>query len=357
MKVLIVGGTIFLGHALVDAALARGHEVTTFNRGRHNPEYAGRVLHSKTRRMNTVEKLSGDRNRDVSALERRHWDAVIDTCGYVPSGIERVMNALDRDRIAHYTFVSSISAYADFPAGGFDESAPVATITPEQLSDAEHIATGARATARTYGEMYGALKVLCERAAEQAMPARVLSVRPGLIVGAHDYSDRFTYWVRRVAKGGDVLAPGRPERRVRVIDVRDLAEWMVRMAESRQTGVVNASGAEDGLKMADMLSTCRQVSGSDARLMWADEKFLLDQTVVQWSELPLWLPAAANGIFEARNDRAIAAGLTFRSLADTVSQTLEWDSARPQDEPLAAGLSVERERQLLSLYAATDSAH
>jgi 2'-hydroxyisoflavone reductase len=346
VRILIVGGTIFLGRALVDAALARDHEVTIFNRGRHNPDV-----------KLPVAKLSGDRNSDVSALEGRHWDSVIDTCGYVPSGIQRVMNALDRKRVTHYTFVSSISVYAHFPLGGFDEGAPVATMTPEQLSDAERIVTGARATARTYGEMYGALKVSCEQAAEQAMPGRVLSVRPGLIVGAHDYSDRFTYWVRRVAKGGDVLAPGQPERRVRVIDVRDLAEWMIRMAESRQTGLLNASGAEDGLTMGEMLSTCRQVSDSDARPIWAEEQFLLDQAVAPWSEMPLWIPAESNGIFEARNDRAIAAGLTFRPLADTVTRTLDWDRTRPQDEPLAAGLSAERERQLLTLYAATDSAH
>ena len=154
------------------------------------------------------QKLSGDRNGDVSALERRHWDAVIDTCGYVPSGIERVMNALDRERVAHYTFVSSYLGVSQiFRWAGLTRARRSATITPEQLSDAERMATGPRATARTYGEMYGALKVLCEQAAEQAMPGRVLSVRPGLIVGAHDYTDRFTYWVRRVATGGDVLAP------------------------------------------------------------------------------------------------------------------------------------------------------
>jgi 2'-hydroxyisoflavone reductase len=345
VRILIVGGTIFLGRALVDAALARDHDVTIFNRGRHNPDV----------RL-PIAKLSGDRNSDVSALERRHWDAVIDTCGYLPSGIERVMNALDRERVAHYTFVSTISVYAHCPLGGFDEAEPVATITPDQLNDAERIATGQRATARTYGEMYGALKVLCEQAAEQAMPGRVLSVRPGLIVGEHDYTDRFTYWVRRVANGGDVLAPGQPERRVRIIDVRDLAEWIVKMAESRQTGVLNASGAEDGLTMGEMLTTCKQVSNPDTRLIWADETFLLDQAVAPWSELPLWIPAEYNGIFEARNDRAIATGLTFRPLADTVVRTLGWDRARPHDERLAAGLSAARERELLTLYAATDSA-
>jgi 2'-hydroxyisoflavone reductase len=338
---------MFLGRALVDAALARGHHVTTFHRGRHNVEGHTGV----------VETLTGDRIGDVTALKGRYWDAVIDTCGYVPSSVTRVMHALDRSRVGHYTFVSSISAYAEYPLDGFDESLPVATITPEQLAEAEAVTSGARTTARSYGEMYGALKALCEQAAERAMPGRVLSVRPGLIVGAHDYSDRFTYWVRRAANGGDVLAPGKPGRRVRVIDVRDLAEWMIRMSESRQVGIFNASGAEDGLTMAGLLNACRQVSGSHARIVWADEEFLLEQGVAPWNELPLWLPAADNGIFEARNDRAVAAGLTFRPLADTARLTLEWDRTRSLDEPLAAGLSMERERQLLALYGATDSAH
>ena len=344
MTVLIIGGTIFLGRHLVDAAMERGHDVSTFNRGRHtagdNP---------------AVERLTGDRDGDVAALRGRCWDAVIDTCGYVPGSVRRVMAVLDRERTRHYTFVSSVSVYSTFAPAGVDEGGGVETITAEQLSDAERAATGERATARTYGAMYGALKALCEDAAEHAMPGRVLHVRPGLIVGAYDYSDRFTYWARRVADGGDVLAPGRPDRRVRVIDVRDLATWMISMAERRRAGVFNATGAEDGLTMGTLLETCRTVGRSVAKLVWTDEAFLLDQGVSPWSELPLWLPAAHNGIFEVRNDRAMAAGLTFRPLSDTVASTLAWDRTRPRNEPLRAGLSPERERQLLA--HATHSAH
>jgi 2'-hydroxyisoflavone reductase len=336
VRILIVGGTIFLGRRIVDAALARGHEVATFSRGRHD---AG--IHPN------VVALKGDRNDDLSALRGRHWDAVIDTCGYVPSSVSRVIDALDRGSVAHYTFVSSVSAYADYPAAGCDESAPVAAMTLEQLKEAEATATGVRATARTYGAMYGALKALCEQAAEQGMPGKVLNVRPGLIVGADDYTDRFTYWVRRVAHGGDVLAPGRPERRVRVIDARDLAEWLVRMAEARTAGVFNATGAEDGLTFGDMLGVCRTVSGKGARFTWVGEQYLLDNGVQPWSELPLWIPGAHNGIFEIRNDRAIAAGLTFRPIADTVRDTLQWDRTRRQNEPLKAGLSRDREQALL----------
>ena len=257
------------------------------------------------------------------------------------------MDALDRDRVVHYTFVSSVSVYAELRAAGSDESEPVATIAAEQVKEAEQMPTGVRATARTYGEMYGALKALCERTAEQAMPGRVLNVRPGLVVGPDDYSDRFTYWVRRAARGGEVLAPGRPERRVRVIDARDLAEWLIRMAESRTAGVFNATGAEDELTFGGMLEACRTVSGSDARFTWVGEAYLLDNGVQPWGELPLWIPDANNGIFEIRNDKAIAAGLTFRPLADTIRDMMNWDGNRPPDEPMKAGLSREREQELL----------
>jgi 2'-hydroxyisoflavone reductase len=337
VKILIVGGTVFLGRRLVEAALARGHEITTFSRGRHNSG-----IHQD------VEALIGDRNGDLSALRGRLWDAVLDTCGYVPGSVSRILDALDRDQVAHYTFVSSVSVYADHPASGSDESEPVATITPAQLNEAEQMPTGVRATARTYGQMYGALKALCEQAAEQRMPGRVLNVRPGLIVGPDDYTDRFAYWVRRVGQGGEVLAPGKPARRVRVIDARDLADWLVRMAESRTAGIFNATGAEDELTFGGMLEACRTVSGGDARFIWVAETYLLDKGVQPWSELPLWIPAASNGIFEIRNDKAIAAGLTFRRLAETIRDTMIWDRNRSNDEPLNAGLSREREQELLT---------
>ncbi len=340
MKVLIVGGTIFLGRRLVEAAIARGHEVTTFTRGLHPGDAESRV-----------ESLTGDRNGDLSALRGRHWDAVIDTCGYVPGSVKRVMDAIDRDRTRHYTFISSVSVYAKYPPAGTDERGELATITADRLEEAEGIAAGERPMARTYGEAYGALKVLCEQAAEDAMPGRVLNVRPGLIVGPHDYMDRFTYWVKRVARGGDVLAPGRPQRRVRVIDARDLAEWIVRMAEKAEGGVFNASGAEDGLTMEGMLEVSRTVSGSDARFVWVPDRMLLEHGVEPWGEMPLWIPDTDNGIFEVRNDKAVAAGLTFRSLADTIADTLRWDRTRSHDQPLRAGLIADRERELLRMFA------
>ena len=228
-----------------------------------------------------------------------------------------------------------------------DENAPVKTITPEQVNEAEKIDTGERATAVTYGKMYGALKALCEQAAEAAMPGRVLNVRAGLLVGSYDYSDRFTYWVHRVAQGGEVLAPGQPGRRVRVIDARDLAEWIIRMTEMRQTGIYNATGAEDGLTMGRLLEECRTVSGSAATFIWASEKFLLDQKVEAWSEMPLWIPEEYNGIFLVNNDKAITAGLTFRPLSDTIKDTLTWDATRSSNIERRAGLKPVRERELL----------
>ena len=199
MKLLILGGTVFLGRHLVEAAQARGHQLTLFNRGQHNPElFAG------------VEKLRGDRSGDLSALRGRRWDAVIDTCGYIPR-IVRASAELLADAVDHYTFVSSLSVYADTSRPGIDESAPVGQLADETVEDIT-------------GETYGPLKALCEQAAGRALPGRVLTVRPGLIVGPHDPTDRFTYWPVRVARGGALLAPGRPERRVAFVDVRDLAE-------------------------------------------------------------------------------------------------------------------------------------
>jgi len=335
MKILVLGGTIFLGRHLVEVALSRGHEVTTFNRGRHNPD-----LYPE------VEKLRGDRNQDLAALNRRRWDAVVDTCGYVPSAVRKSAELL-AGAVEQYTFISSCSAYANFSLAGTDESAPVSTITLEQLSEAERINTGEHATSTSYGEMYGALKALCESAAEEVMPGRVLNVRPGLIVGPYDKSDRFTYWVHRVALGGEVLAPGRPSRRVRVIDARDLAEWIILMIEKRQSGIYNATGAEDGLTMARLLEKCRTVSESEAAFIWASEKFLLEQGVEPWVEMPLWVPEEYNGIFLVKNDKAIESGLTFRSLSNTIKDTLAWAATRSPITEWRAGLKPARERELV----------
>jgi 2'-hydroxyisoflavone reductase len=326
MKLLILGGTVFLGRALVEAARARGHEVTLFNRGRHNADL-----------FPEVAKLRGDRNGDLDALKGRQWDAVIDTCGYVPREV-RPSAELLADSVSHYTFISSISVYSDFSQPDMDESGPLGVLEDET-------------TEEVTGETYGPLKALCERAAEAALPGRTLHIRPGLIVGPHDPSDRFTYWPRRIAQGGDVLAPAPPDQLVQWIDVRDLAEWNIRLVEQGVTGIYNATGPDAPLTMQRLLETCRAVTGSAARLVWVDEAFLLEQGAVPWMEIPLWVPASEGAGFSAVNCRkAIASGLTFRPLADTVRDTLAWDATRPQDAELRAGLKPEKEAALLQAW-------
>jgi 2'-hydroxyisoflavone reductase len=335
VKILILGGTLFVGRHLVEAALARGHEVTLFNRGREAPDlYPG------------VERIEGDRRSDLAPLRGRRWDAAIDTAAYVPSVVERAASLL-APSIDHYTFISTRSVYADHADSG--EGGRLSTLTDEALREAEAIRPEGRSHAMLYGPSYGALKALCERAAEEAMPGRVLVVRPGLIVGPFDPTDRFTYWVRRVARGGAVLAPGRPDRVVRALDARDLAAWCVRQIEARATGVFNTAGA-DGVTMEGMLDACRRASGSDARFVWASEALLVAEGVTPWSELPLWVLEEDNAFLETGNARAVAAGLAFRSLEETAGDTLSWDRGRG-DAPLRAGLAAEREAEILAKIA------
>lgn len=325
MEVLIFGGTRFLGRYLVEAALGRGHRVTLFNRGRTNPGL-----------FRGVEELRGDRDGDLSALGGRRWDAVIDTCGYLPSSV-RASAGLLADATEHYTFVSSISVYEDFGAPGFDEGAALRTPPDPEPEEPDM-------------GLYGELKVGCERAAEAAMPGRVLVVRPGMIAGPHDYTGRFTYWCRRVAEGGEVLAPGDPERPVQLVDVRDLAAWMVRMAEERRTGAYNATGPERPLTMRGMLEGIRDATGSDARFVWVPEGFLLDAGVEPWTEMPFWVPKELESILAVDVGRAVGAGLYFRPLEETIRDTLGWDAGRDGHEEIGAGISRERERGLLRAW-------
>jgi 2'-hydroxyisoflavone reductase len=328
MQLLIIGGTVFLGRHLVEAARERGHTITLFNRGQHNPDL-----------FPDVEKLRGDRESNLAALAGRRWDAAIDTCGYIPR-VVRASAELLADAVEHYTFVSSISVYAGFGKRGIDESDPVGTLADETVEEVT-------------GETYGPLKALCEQTAELAMPGRVLNIRPGLIVGPHDPTDRFTYWPRRVAQGHEVLAPNRPEHGAQIIDVRDLAEWMVQMIEARQIGVYNATGPEYRLTIGELLNQCKAVSGNDARFTWVSERFLLDQGVQPWGEVPLWVPEEDpdNAGFDAVNcAKAIGAGLRFRPLAETIRDTLAWDATLPADREMRAGLTREREAELLAAW-------
>jgi 2'-hydroxyisoflavone reductase len=323
VRILVLGGTLFLGRHLVEAGLERGHDVTLFNRGRTGPDlFPG------------VELLRGDRDAgDLQALRGRRWDAVVDTSARVPRWVRDAAGLL-AGAVEHYAFVSSISVYADTSSPGTDEAAPVHTLADETVEDI------------TSAEVYGALKVLCERAAAEAMPGRVLSVRAGLIVGPYDPTGRFTYWVHRIARGGDVLAPEPRDQAVQLVHGRDLADWMIDMAERRETGVFNATGPERPLTMEGLLEAIREASGSDARLSWADERFLVERGVEEWSELPLWLAPGANpesaSFMAVDVGKALAAGLRFRPLAATIRDTLEGADTSP-----AAGLDPDRERELL----------
>lgn len=325
MRVLVLGGTVFLGRHLVAAALERGHQVTTFTRGRHNPDL-----------FPTVEKLHGDRDGGLEPLSGRRWDAVIDTSGHVPRTVKESAERLST-AVEHYTFISTLAVYAGFPAvPGLDEGAPVRT--------------PADPTIETVGpETLGPLKALCEDAVEAAMPGRALHVRAGLLVGPHDQTDRFTYWPRRAAMGGEVLAPGKPELRVQIIDTRDLAGWILEAMESHRTGVYNATGPASPLTLERLLETCRAEAGSDARFTWVDDQFLLSAGVKPRMELPLWMPGAP-GAATVDCRRALAAGLSLRPLAETVRDTLAWDAQRGPGVPLRAGLARERETQLLEAW-------
>ena len=329
MKLLILGGTVFLGRATVDAALAGGHEVTLFNRGQTNPD-----LYPE------VEKLVGDRNVDLSPLKGRKWDAVIDTSGYFPRSVRMSAEAL-ANSVGHYTFISSISVYANTHKIGTVEEDAVGTIEDETVEEIT-------------GETYGPLKALCEQTAEEIMPGRVLNIRPGLIVGRYDPTDRFTYWPVRVAKGGEVLAADHPGFKSQVIDARDLAEWNIRMAEAGKAGVYNGTGPEQPFTLGELLEVSKQVSGSDATFTWIPEEFLLEKEVGPWMELPMWIPSTmeeiGQGLMQVSVAKAVADGLTFRSLADIVDDTLDFAASRPEDYEWRAGMKPERESEILKAW-------
>lgn len=328
MNILVLGGTIFLGRSIVDAALARGHELTLFNRGQHHAEL-----------YPDVEKLRGDRSSDLTALQGRHWDAVIDTCGYLPRIVQASANLLS-SAVEHYTFISTMSVYADLHLTEIDEHSAVGQLEDETTETID-------------ASTYGPLKVLCERAVEQALPGRVLTIRPGLIIGPHDPTDRFTYWVSRTARGGAVLVPAIPNHPVQIIDVRDLADWTVRMVEAHQTGIYNTVGPAYPLTFGQLLDNCLALTQEDTRFTWVDEQFLLDSDVKPWTDLPLWLSSndsRSRGLFCVNGHKAIDAGLTFRPLSESLHDTLHWDGTRPPDREWRAGLGAEREAELLNAW-------
>jgi 2'-hydroxyisoflavone reductase len=324
LKLLMLGGTVFLGRHLADLALTRGHEVTLFNRGRHNPDLFPQAV-----------KVTGDRDGGLAALPGGRWDAVIDTCGYLPRIVAQSADLL-ASRVDAYVFISSISVYRDFAVRHLDEDYPVAELPDPTVETTDK-------------EAYGGLKALCERAVTAALPGRALIIRPGLIVGPHDPTDRFTYWPVRVARGGEVLAPGAPAGELQFIDVRDLAEWILARVEDGERGVFNATGYDHPLTFARLLEECKRTSGSDAAFTWVSEAFLLEKKVAPWIEIPLWVPQEPDsiGIDSVRIDRALNRGLAFRPLVETIRDTLAWAATLPGDRVPAAGLAAEMETELL----------
>ena len=340
MKILLIGGTGFLGSHIVRAAQVRNHEVTIFHRSHHTS--AGRAV---------GEEIFGDRTDELFKLANRRWDAVIDTCGYLPHTVRASATAL-RDAVGQYVFISSVAAYADFSTTNYAETTPLATLTAKQTAEANHLTAKANLTAGALADLYGGLKALCEAQVQQVFGSRTLLIRPGLLVGPDDATDRFTYWAWRVARGGEVLAPGRSMRYVQFVDVRDVADWLVALIERGVMGPYNVTGHPFALSFGRLLEAMKEASGSQAVFTWVDEAFLQREQVAPWSELPLYLPessAATAGFLSANIARARAEGLTFRPLQATIQDTLAWRAT--QESPLKAGLSAAREQELLAKYA------
>ncbi|MBK8979388.1 MAG: NAD-dependent epimerase/dehydratase family protein [Planctomycetes bacterium] len=338
LRLLILGGTGFLGPVIVQRAVDRGHAITLFNRGRTNADL-----------FPELEKLRGDRNTgDLAALHGREFDAIIDTSAYVPGHVTAIAE-LFADRVKHYTLVSSISAYdldKDDDKLLEEGASPLATVPDDVVNDVATI----QESFREGGRYYGGFKALCEQAAESALPGRVANVRPGLIVGPRDSSDRFTWWPVRIDRGGEVLCPGDPTLPVQVIDVRDLGEWIVHLVEQNVTGVYNAVGFDGELSMGELLAGCKCATSTPVTLTWVDEAFLLEQRVGPWMELPLWLPESSRKM--SANRRAIAAGLTFRPVADTIRDTLQWakDEATRRQLFRRTGLAPDKEQAILAAW-------
>jgi 2'-hydroxyisoflavone reductase len=334
LRILILGGTGFIGPSEVRYALNRGHKVTTFNRGKSHPHEL----------PPEVEQLIGDRNGKLDALKNRQWDVVIDDPTTLPAWVRDASQVL-KGNVDRYVFISTISVYAD-ASKGVDESAPVAKYEgPDAFKE-----TLEAVKASGY-KTYGPLKALSEKEVEKWFPAQALIIRPGLIVGPRDPTDRFTYWPVRIARGGDVLAPGTPNDPVQFIDARDLAEWTIRMAENRETGVYNATGPAKSLTMGGMLEGMKSALNSNATFTWTPADFLKQQKVEAWSDMPVWAGDEL-GLARTNISRALSKGLTFRPLAETARDTLAWFKTLPQDRQSKphAGLTPEREAEVLATW-------
>lgn len=331
LKILFIGGTGFIGPHMVRAAMARGHVPTLFHRGKTNPGL-----------FPNVEQVLGDRDGGLAPLAGRIWDAVIDTSGFVPR-VVRASAQLLKASVGQYLFISTGDVYRDFSTENMDEDAPLAILEDPKSEDA--------------GKYYGPLKVLCEREVRDAFPSHSIVVRPGWIVGPGDNLNLFTYWPVRIDRGGEVLAPGDPTDPVQIIDARDMAEWIVRMLEAGTTGTFNAFGPGSPLSIAEFLYGIRAITSSPVSFTWVSTDFLMGQQVKPWRDIPIWYPPIGdhkgNGLISPK--RAIAAGLTYRSLAVTARDTLDWYRSWGEDwesSKRRRGLTAAREAELLAAWKA-----
>src|SRR5213595_2590021 len=332
LRILILGGTGFTGPYQVRYALSRGHKITTLNRNKTHP---GELPAE-------VEQLIGNRNGQLDALKNRQWDVAIDNPTTLPGWVRDAAQIL-KGNVDRYVFISTISVYAD-TGQGVDETAPLAKYDgPDPYKE-----TIEAVKASGY-KTYGPLKALSEKEAEKWFPGKTLIVRPGLIVGPRDETDRFTYWPVRIDRGGEVLAPGNPNDPVQFIDGRDLAEWTIRMVENGDTGIYNATGPAKELGVGGMLDGIKSALNSNATFTWADAEFLKQQKVEAWSDMPVWAGDEL-GLSRTNISRALAKGLTFRPLADTARDTLAWFKAQKPERQakLRAGLTPEREKEVLA---------
>jgi 2'-hydroxyisoflavone reductase len=331
--ILVLGGTGFIGPHIVTSALARGHTVTLFNRGKTHPGL-----------FPEVEKLRGDRDGHLEALAHRTWDAVVDPSGFVPRLVKASAELL-APSVKQYVFISTISVYPTYDVVNPDESAPVATMA-EPTRETEGIKSN-----------YGPLKALCEKAAETAMPGRVANLRPGLIIGPGDPTGRFSHWPTRLAEGGEVLAPGDGQTPVQYIDGRDLGAWIVRLIEDGTVGTMNALGPARRVTMKQVLDECNHALGDKAQLTWIAADFLDKHDVSGWSDMPMWVDNQGEnlGFGTLQNAKAVKAGLTFRPIGDTARDTLAWLETLPEAERAKArstGISRDKEARVLAAWKA-----